>query len=259
MAKCKKCSKKGLFLELYYIDGSKDGLCIDCFTAEQARLHAEAEAKKEAEKRQFESTHIKTIVFPTRQDGHPLQYTYYLPLRIAPGVDIFSDILCGSERIADVKSDGDKIQVVCAGKLAGWIDDSHKSKMLSDWEKGGFPAHAVIRADGEHVNLQFFKDKTIGCDKREQTVVKLKSYRGEYKQLTVSCMSEKDQLDVEDEYNDDNNFVLSWAGQEIGVLPSAAAKRYAEEGAYVIVVDHVDEQETDTGDFVYIPYVRIYW
>lgn len=309
MAKCKKCGKKGLFLELYYIDGSEAGLCLDCFTAEQARLKAEAEAEVKGKEKQEVAERIEQekrettehveqekreaaehaeqekqeaveraeqekaeksnndpptapiipISFPEYQDGHPLQHSYYLPIQGAPDVNITSDILAGMERIAPVTVDGDKIEVTLHGKIVGWIEDVQKAKMLADWEIGGYPAHAILRADGKHVNLRFYRDKTIGCESMEQTVVKLKSYHGEEKQLTVSCLSNNGQLQVVDEYGTGNNFLVLWDGQEIGVLPAAAARRFANEGLYNIVVDHVDEKSTDSGDFIYIPYVRIYW
>lgn len=198
----------------------------------------------------------KMGVYPEKVDGHPRRYFYVLPFSAVDGVDVEKDILAGAEKIVEVEAEGDEIQLIHSGEIFGTIQDSDKARMVQDYKKRGNPVHAILLADGERVNLRFYRNLAAEAQNREQTVVTLTSYRGKAKQEVLSCLEQGDELELEDA---ENGVEVYRKGELIGKLPGKEAKRHLDGGAYLVTVEEVAEEMNDNGDYVYIPTVRIFW
>lgn len=133
--------------------------------------------------------------------------------------------------------------------VMGWYQKP--DKMIKVWLGN-------IGDSGNYVRLVFYRDEESYLAGRETTVVKLTNCLNQDAQDSMIGLSDGDKLDFDTEYDfeapDDTVWVTS--GSAIGRLPKRIAKRYLDEGAKAIFLDHLDydyEKEKD------IPYVKIYW
>lgn len=200
---------------------------------------------------------IKKYRFPEKVDGHPLQYEYERSFIPEAGVNIVADILDGEERLIDARPTEKTIELSLDGKVFGIIHDDKKAEMLSDWNRKGFPCQVVLLDTGASVNIRFYRDKRIGNEFREQTVVRLTKYKDDYAQQVIELLDPGDELKLEEISDDDDNDIVEVLSSDeyIGQLPAKATARYLEEGAYGAFFEK--GQENDDG--IIIPYVRIYW
>ncbi len=193
--------------------------------------------------------------YPSSIDGHPLQYHYELDIEPVDGVNIIKDILVDCEKIADVSLADGKICLSLNGFAFGYLNDEKKAKMVSDFQKKDFPVNAIIRKDGVHASLRFYRDRRVGAERREQEVVELTAYKGKARQEEIELLSPGDELTIEEE----NGQAFVYSSETIGKLPAKIAKRYADDNLYGVWVEDIKEEETGDGDIIYVPYVRIYW
>ena len=202
---------------------------------------------------------ITPIKFPTKKNGHPIQYAYAFDITPAPGIDIINDIIDDSEKFLIPEPMGDEISLTYNGVIVGSIKNPEKAVMLNDWIKKGFPYDAILRADGKTVNLRFYRDKRIGNEYREQTVVAITGYKSGSKQDSISFLEPGDEVDLGENYErEDTVDVLIDGIDKIGALPKKIATRVIEEGAYAAFYEKGEAQETDDGTIIK-PYIRIYW
>lgn len=197
----------------------------------------------------------KMGIYPSRKEGHPIQYAYKYQFTAADGVNVITDVLADAEKEVSVSAENEHIILSYNGTVFGYIDNPDKALMVSDWERKGFPCSAIILATGNEVNLRFYKDKRIGLDYREQTVCKLTSCKSGSKQDTISCMEIGDEVELEEDYDRDDAVIAYYTGDPIGKLPKKQAVKFLEEGAYAAFLEKLEEDD----DCNEIPYIRIYW
>lgn len=199
---------------------------------------------------------VKKIGYPRQVSGHPIRYAYVLAFEALDGVDVINDVLAGEEKIVDVKAEGAGINLLLNGKIFGVIRDERKAEMLFDWEKKGFPCHAVLLASGKQVNLRFYQDKRVGNDWREQTVVALTGFKAERKQDEIGVLTPGDEVQLDEDYEKECRVVVyGLMGDTIGALPKKTAERVIEEGAYAAYFERGEEDD----EGIVKPFIRIYW
>lgn len=197
--------------------------------------------------------------YPAYADGAKIRYTYVLPLTAYEGINVTDEILCGEERIVSPMPSGDKIILKANGREFGYVGDAKKAEMLSDWKQNGDPVKAVLLADGDHINLLFYKDLRKHAGNREQTVTPLTDYNGSAKQRTIRRLSAGDELELEEDYDHEGNVTVSYMGSAIGALPAEHFKKYMEHGAYAAFVESLEDEHDDNCGLICKPAIRIYW
>lgn len=198
----------------------------------------------------------KMGVYPKQVNGHPIRYTYVFAFEPLAGVDVEKDILAGEERVVDTKPIDSGIELSLNGRIFGIIHDKQKSEMLSDWERKGFPCHAILLASGNQVNLRFYQDRRIGHEWREQTVVALVSFKSESKQDGISFLTPGDEVKMTEDYEKECHVdVEGMTGEPIGALPKKVAERYIHNGAHAAYF----ERGVELDDGIIKPLIHIYW
>lgn len=239
------------------------GIALIAVWAAKKGLFAKLKNKPATDPAPVEEKIKRLKIYQSKIGTHPLKYLYDRELIPADGVDIINDVLIDEEKIVDVKADGDRIALVYGGKTVGYVDDPSKAQMVSDFAEKGFPVQAVIRPSGKDVTLRFFKDGRVGQEWREQSVFKLTGYKSNSCQEAMEGMEDGDELEVEEETDDDGEnskyIVKNRLDEKIGKLPAAAEKKCEEKDPYGVWLEKIEETHTDGGDWVYVPYVRIYW
>ena len=200
---------------------------------------------------------IKKYPLPSRIDGHPIQYAYIENIDPQTGIDITQDILDGEERVVEIHSSSENIELLWNGKVFGIIHDPKKAEMVSDWQRKGLPCHAVLLSNGDQVNLRFYRDKRIGNEFREQTIVALSSYKSAAKQEVIEFLENGDELQLEENYDKDDavDVIPRHDLDKIGSLPKNIAAKYLQEGAFGAFYERGDEDD----DGIIKPYIRIFW
>lgn len=196
--------------------------------------------------------------YPEQKEGHPLQYSYTLPFTKTPGINIQSDVLVDQEREADVRANGKHIEVLFNDQIIGTIDDPSKAKMVSDWEKKGFPCSAIILRSCTEVVLRFYRDKRLGNEWRPQDVFALIAYKSSSKQEMILSLSSGDELEFEEDWDHENSVIVLCMGEPIGKLPKKYAEKYLSEGAHSVYFEKCEEV-ADEYDYIVKPFIRIYW
>lgn len=198
----------------------------------------------------------KMGVYPAQVNGHPLRYTYVFAFEPLEDVNITKDILAGEEKVVDTRPTDAGIELSLSGRVFGLIQDKRKTEMLFDWERKGFPCHAILLASGNQVNLRFYQDRRIGHEWREQTVVALISFKSESKQDGISFLTSGDELTLSEDYEKECRVeVTTPTGEVVGALPKKAAERFISDGAYAAYFERGEEDE----DGVIKPFIHIYW
>ena len=151
-----------------------------------------------------------------------------------------------------VNNDGAFMTLTYHGLPFGIVKNQKRADMLKDWIERNEPLLIFLSHFGASntVAMAFYRDDEARLSYRESTIVKLTRYSNEDAQLSISILENREPLDFDEE--DEETIAIS----DIGYLPKSAAKKYAEEGAAGVFLDHVDyDDEKDK----YIPYVKIYW
>ena len=200
-------------------------------------------------------TQIKKYKFPKRVDGHLIQYAYGMNFTPLEGVDVTRDILNGEERLVEVVSNGSIIDLYFNERKFGYIQDQSKAQMVFDWKYKGFPCHAILLSSDNKVNLRFYRDKRIGNETREQTIVALISYKSVRKQEIIEFLENGDELIFEENYDKEDAVDIIAECDKIGSLPKKIAVRYLQDGAFGAFYEH--GEENDEG--IITPYIRIFW
>lgn len=205
-----------------------------------------------------QSHKVKPIVFPTKKNGHPIAYAYALPFTSFSTVNIETDILKDCEKFVSAIPEERGICLSYNGVPFGIITDMKKSEMLSDWCKKNLPFDAILRADGKTINLRFYKDKRMGNEFREQTVVSLTGFRGSEKQEMIELIEPGEEIILEENYDKEDAVDAFYQGVKIGSLPKKIALRFLDEGAYGTFYEKSEELENDD-EIILKPIIRIYW
>ena len=204
-----------------------------------------------------EETKIKKYPLPSKIDGHPIQYAYIKDFEPQNGIDVTKDILDGEERIVEIHSSNENIELFWNGKIFGIIHDPQKAEMVSDWQRKGLPCHAILLSNGKQVNLRFYRDKRIGNEFREQTIVALSDYKSAAKQEVIEFLENGDELHLVENCDKDDavDVIPRYDLDKIGSLPKEIAVKYLQEGAFGAFYERGDEND----DGVIKPYIRIFW
>lgn len=196
--------------------------------------------------------------YPDQKSGHPLQYSYTLSFIKTPGINIRADVLVDREREVDVRAAGEQIELIFNGQIIGTIANPSKAKMVSDWEKKGFPCSAIVLRSCTEVVLRFYRDKRIGNEWRPQDVFALTAYKSSSKQEMILSLSPGDELEFEEDWNHENSVIVLCMSEPIGKLPKKYATKYLEEGAHSAYFEKYEEMD-DEYDYIVKPFIRIYW
>ena len=136
---------------------------------------------------------------------------------------------------------------------------NERANMMKDWLRRGDPYLIILEnvnsETGCTVRLVFYRDQKKQYANCEQSVVALVSYKSEAKQDNQAGMMDGEEVEARRNYKKDNCVVISAAFGPIGNLPKMYAKRYIEEGAALVVLDHCEVDD----DYKDKPFVRIYW
>ena len=203
------------------------------------------------------------IVVPHTKDGAPMQYNYRNQEILDLDFDVAMKAAAEKSWELSAKVDGDRIALYYSDSKIGYLGGTHVD-MLQDWIKRNDPYTIYLEGiDSENKTaiafLIFYRDNRKYMSFREQTTVKLTSYRKQDSQMVIAFLNEGEELDLSEEYNDNtgNEYVaVEESSVEIGRLPKKVADRYFNEGAAACYFDHSDyDDEKD----IYIPYVIIYW
>lgn len=137
-----------------------------------------------------------------------------------------------------------------------------REKMITDWLRKGDLLKVWLQSFGSGGNLVFlgfYRDEQKRLSYRESTVVKLTRYANEDAQNAISGLQDGLKLDFDEDYSYDfpeDTVCVTYGGCALGALPKATARKYLEESAAAVFLDHVDyDMEKDKE----IPYVKIYW
>lgn len=201
---------------------------------------------------------VKTINLPQKKNGAPLQYRYNLSFETLNNCDLSTLFANEEKEVSAIPSDTG-IELLHNGEVFALIADSRKRDMLKDWIKRDDPYTAILRDPGNLVTLAFYRDKRKGNEHREQSVVALTSYKSATKQETLSLLEVGDEVDLEEDSEHDDTVIVSYIGDPIGKLPKKYALKFLNEGAYLAVIEAVEDVDTEDFDTVMKPTVRIYW
>lgn len=202
---------------------------------------------------------IKNILLPSRLEGQPLVYNYSMDIVPADGVDIVKDVLVDSEKACPVDVEGEHIAIFADGKKVAEIQNSNRARMVGDWLRQGRPVHAILLASGDKAQLRFYDDPRPRNAFREQTVVELIAYKSKAMQEVSAFLSEGDPLKIEEGDSSPDKLYVWANGETIGRLPAKIEARALEAEPWGVFVEEVKEEETDDGDTIYHPIVRIFW
>lgn len=196
------------------------------------------------------------VVIPEEKDGAPLAYRYSVPF-VPSDLDAVLAAAKAERWYLSAKQIGKEIHLFSEETNLGILTE--RADMVSDWLKRGEPYLIILeRVNSETgctVMLVFYRDKQKYYANREQTVTALTAFKAEAKQDVLSCLGEGDELELEEEWDKEDSAVVTFMGDAIGRLPKKYAQKYISDGAALVVLDHMEEDD----EFVKKPYVRIYW
>lgn len=91
---------------------------------------------------------------------------------------------------------------------------------------------------------------------QEQTVTKLKFYKGKWEQETMHLWRYGHELQLKPQRGAVEVMRYEY---HVGMLPPALAQRVIEEGYAAAMIESVEEERTKSGDWVLAPTIRIIW
>lgn len=154
------------------------------------------------------------------------------------------------------------VQLYFNGALVGAA--AFKYDMFADWISRGDPLKVYLleadRAAGVfRAAVDFYQDRRKTNSFREQSVVGLISFKGKTKQETISLLSSGQEVEIDD-LSDESALVVAYRGEPIGKLPASLKRKISDEGITLVTFERSEiAGETDDGDDVEQPFVRIYW
>lgn len=209
-----------------------------------------------SENKQETSVVKKLRTYPFSVGTANLRYSYDLPITEATPGSI-NAVLGDCEKVVEVSVSNNKISLLYGGTPFAYIQDDTKLKMVEDYMRRGDPINAVLKADGSHTNLRFYKDLKKYAGNREQEVLRLTAYKKRDYQDAIISLNEQEELSC---FEDSGTVTVSSPRSgDIGRLPQKAANRAMEENIYAIYFEKCEIEENENGEETYIPYVRIYW
>lgn len=199
---------------------------------------------------------VYDVVIPEKKDGAPLAYRYSVPFVPSDINDVLS--AAKAERwYLSAKQIGSDIHLLSEEADLGILTE--RADMVSDWLRRDEPFLVILeRVNSEAgctVMLVFYRDRLKYYANREQTVTALTAFKAESKQDILSCLEETDELELEENWDKEDSVAVVYMGDTIGNLPKKYAQRYISDGAALVVLDHMEEDD----EFIKKPYVRIYW
>lgn len=206
-----------------------------------------------------EKTELKC---PNTKDGAPLAYTYNRQEILELNFDVAMSAANKNEWELTAELVADQIVLYSLGEKIGVLGGK-RVDMMRDWLVRKDPYIIYLEGiDSENKKaiafLAFYRDKRKMMSYREQSTVKLTSYKGAEKQMIISMIDDGAELSFSEGFNEKTGseyIEIESDGLGIGRLPKKYADKYIEEGAAGCFFDHYDFD--DNGD--YIPYVTIYW
>lgn len=199
--------------------------------------------------------------YPEHADGQPLQYSYRLEFEPEPGVDVRADILAGEEKIVQVGYDDETgdVLLVHEGTLFGRIHNAQQANMVRDYLGRKNPVGAILLEDCKTVVLRYYRDRRIGQEWREQTVVKLQNCKSTRRQELIASLTPGDELDIEEDEEGSGKLYVTEKGQPIGTIPAKLARRFYDDGGYLIAVERIIDETDDDFKHWELPELRIFW
>lgn len=196
------------------------------------------------------------VVIPEKKDGVPLAYRY--SVHFAPSnLEAVLTAAKAEHWHLSAKQIGSEIHLFSEETDIGVLTE--RADMVSDWIRRGEPYLVILeRVNSETrctVMLVFYRDKQKYYVNREQTVTALTAFKSEAKQDALSCLGEGDELALEEDWDKEDSVIVTFMGDAIGKLPKKYSQKYISDGAALIVLDHMEEDD----EFIKMPYVRIYW
>lgn len=161
-------------------------------------------------------------------------------------------------RIAD-----DRVELLFNGVLVGYT--SFKFDMISDWMSREDPLKIyLLEADRDagvfRAVVDFYQDRRKKNSWREQSVVALSSFKTRDKQEVIGVLSCGQELDVDDSADSADHVEVCYQGESIGNLPSDVKRRVLDEGLTLVTFEKsIAIGETNDGDGIEKPFVRIFW
>lgn len=137
-----------------------------------------------------------------------------------------------------------------------------REKMISDWLRKGDLLKVWLQSfgsGGNFVFLGFYRDEQKRLSYRENAVVRLTRYANEDAQLAINGLQDGTKLEFDDDYSYDlpeDTVCITYGGCALGALPKSTARKYLDESAAAVFLDHIDYDSDKDKD---IPYVKIYW
>lgn len=159
-----------------------------------------------------------------------------------------------------LSKDGDDILLSHNGEKIGSL--TGRKNMVIDWIDKNDPVRAWLNSFGKSGNtvfLAFYRDEQERLSKNHDfDIIKLTNYANNDAQFAMSGLEDGVKLDFDENYEYDAPEGTVWVsfGAPIGRLPKRFAKKYLENGAEAVFLDHIDydiEKEKD------VPYVIIFW
>lgn len=197
---------------------------------------------------------------PDMKDGCHLTYQYRFFFDITDYEAILKYVKSGNW-VLNAQVFSDSISLFAGSVPVGVL--SEKADMLSDWIHRGDPYHILVdrvsREGGCSLLLGFYRDNIKYFANREQSVISLTAYKSEAKQDSIRFLKERAMVHIEPHESRDNVAVVTDGADPIGNLPKKAAERFFAEEIVFAVVDHIEERDTDDGDTVLAPYIRLYF
>lgn len=197
---------------------------------------------------------------PDMKDGCHLTYQYRFSFDITD-YEAISKYVKSGNWVLNAQVFSDSISLFAGSVPVGVL--SEKADMLSDWIHRGDPYHILVervsREGGCSLFLGFYRDNIKYFANREQSVISLTAYKSEAKQDSIRFLKERAMVHIEPHESRDNVAVVTDGADPIGNLPKKAAERFFAEEIVFAVVDHIEERDTDDGDTVLAPYIRLYF
>lgn len=158
---------------------------------------------------------------------------------------------------------GNTVQLYFNGALVGAA--AFKYDMFADWISRGDPLKVyLLEADRDagvfRAAVDFYQDRRKKHSWREQSTVALTAFKSRAKQEIISLIAEGQELDLGDTFDESKPIPVTYRGEPIGNLTANASRKVRDEGASLIVFEKTElAGETDDGDDIEQPFVRIYW
>lgn len=195
-------------------------------------------------------TYAKSVI----ENGEYILVYDYTNISFTPSenaFEILKQMILESSWNIDYYIDGDHIYLKKFDKILGEILE--KKEMIHDWIEKKDPFYIWFEDMGDsknHLHISFYRNEQKKLQDRESTIIKLLSYSGDERQLYISMTSEGEKLEfLEDTFSED-----VWIS-DLGKLPKKYAKKYNENGAAAVFLDHLEMDDHDNE----VPYVIIYW